>query len=341
MSRKSVFLAIAFAVLAGCGGSGDSFNRVWGAGEAGLVDGNAETARFANPANVEVGPDGTVYVADYDNDAVRVVSTGGQVSTLVHQAGFAQPFGLAFGGGLLYVETDRNPAGVKDSTTGTVWAVNPSTGVVSVVAQNLGRPRGLLVLLDGRIALSDLAHHVISILDPLTGAVTPLAGGFDQPGFVNSDTGADARFSRPYGMALDDDGSILVADQDNNVIRRVSLSGVVSTWAGTGAVGSGNGAQLSATFNRPQDIAKVGGKVFIDDHDNHLMRQVSGGNVSTFAGDGLAGFIDATGTLAEFFGQEGIALNADGSVLWIADGNNGMEPSVDFPYNRVRRLRTQ
>jgi hypothetical protein len=56
--------------------------------------------------------------------------------------------------------------------------------------------------------------------------------------------------------------------------------------------------------------------------------------VSTEAGDGTQGFIDATGSAAEFYGLEGIALTADGSVLWIADGNGGN----GTPFNRVRRL---
>ncbi|HSI73792.1 MAG TPA: hypothetical protein VK934_11515, partial [Fimbriimonas sp.] len=322
---------------AGCSGDNVSpdFVRVWGTGEPDLIDGNHLNARFDNPVNVEVAANGSVYVADFYNEAIRVIGTDNQVSTLVVQPNFSRPFGLTRFGETLYVQTDANDLGQRDSTTGTIWSVDRFTGDATVVARNLGRPRGIVALSDGRIVLSDLVMNTISILDPGTGNVTPLAGRPGEAGFVNGN-GTDALFSRAYGVAIMNDGSILVADQNNNAIRRVTLTGQVSTFAGTGVAGSLNGPVATATFNHPGDVSVVGSTVYVADHDNHVIRKIVGGVVSTVAGNGSAGFVDSESNLLdEFFGMEGIAVTADGSSLWIADGSNG-EPE---PYNRVRRIR--
>jgi hypothetical protein len=136
-------------------------------------------------------------------------------------------------------------------------------------------------------------------------------------------------------MALNGDNSILVADQTNNRIRRVTLTGVVTTFAGTGAEGMQNGSVATATFDGPQGVAIAGENIYVADTFNHVIRRITGGQVTTQAGDGIAGFVDAEGTAAEFFGLEGISVTPDGSVLWIADGSGG----EDVPFHRVRRLR--
>ncbi|HUS25110.1 MAG TPA: hypothetical protein VM369_09185 [Candidatus Binatia bacterium] len=311
--------------------------HVWGAAEAGAVNGRAAGARFNNPANVEVGTDdGTVYIADFDNNLVRAISPGGIVRTLVAKPGFQRPFGLTWGfDNFLYVQTDDNDSGAHGPNTGTVWKVDPDTGAATVVARDIGRPRGLMALPDGRIALSDLSHNALSLLDPDTGAVTPLAGLADTAGFADG-TGTAARFDRPYGLALDEDGTLLVADQNNNRIRRVTLAGVVTTFAGSGVAGNADGALLSATFRGPQDVEIVGSTVFVAEPSNHVIRRIAGGSVTTFAGNGTAGFVDADGTAAAFFGLEGIATTPFGHLLFVADGNGG---SGD-PFNRVRFIST-
>jgi sugar lactone lactonase YvrE len=309
--------------------------HVWGSADAGLVDGDAATARFSNPVNVAVGKDGTIFVADFDNDVVRAISNDGIVRTLVQAANFQRPFGLAVApDGTLYVQTDANDTPARDGTTGTVWRVDLATGTPTVVARNLGRPRGIAALSDGRVALSDLTHSTVSILDPATGAVTPVAGSADTPGFADG-SGSAAQFNRPYGLAQASDGALLVADQNNHVIRRVTLDGTVTTFAGTGSAGNDNGPAASASFNAPEAIAVVGDDVYVADPGDHRVRHISGGNVDTFAGDGTAGFVDASGATAEFFGLEGIAAGSGGGArLWIADGNGGNGD----PYNRVRFL---
>lgn len=314
---------------------------VFGGAAAGLVDGSVTTAQFSNPVNVEVGQDGMVYVADYDNDAIRRIDPNGQVSTLVKQANFNRPFGLTLSADArdLYVQTDGNDLGQRDSTTGTVWRIaltgqpNPT-----VIVRNVGRPRGLQALPDGQVAFTDLVKHTVSILNPSNQVITPLAGQSGQAGFVDG-TGSIARFSRPYGLALSADGALLVADQNNHSIRKVTRAGVVTTFIGKGPAQAGHvdGVQASATFNFPQDIAVFGQQVYVADHDNHVIRRIADGWVTTPLGSGTQGYAEGSGRSVAFFGLEGIALTPDGATLWVADGNNGDGDA----YNRVRWFATQ
>jgi len=335
-------------VLLGCGGSradgeGSNTTTLAGTGEAGLVDGPATSARFHNPVNVAVDSMGTIFVADFDNDRVRKIAADGSVSTLVNQSNFSRPFGLAIGpGDLLYVQTDANDTGERNSTTGTVWKVSRTGGVAvaTVIARNLGRPRGLALLSDGDLALSDPAHHVVSRLNVTTGTVSLIAGGLDAPGFTNG-TGAAARFNRPYGLTQSADGSLLVADQNNHSIRRITLTGAVSTVSGTGVAGSTDGVASVATFTSPQDVKQTSdGVIYVADTGGHTIRTIrqgaTGSVVATFAGTGVRGFADGPRLTAQFWGLEGIAVGKSDQIV-IADGTGGDD--ADPPYNRVRMIK--
>ena len=322
-------------------------SRIWGTGDAGLVNGCQPAARFSNPVNVEVSGNVRAYVADFDNDVVRAIALDGRVTTLVTMPANSRPFGLTLGMGLdsnnLYVQTDGNANGERDSAvgTGTLWRVNlAATPVVAtVIATGLGRPRGIQALPDGRIAMSDYTRHDITVIDPDTAMETPLAGTealvADGPGDFANGVGEEALFNQPYGMGLLDANTLLVADKGNHCLRQVTLEGVVTTFAGICEMsGDDNGTLDIATFNAPQDVAIAGGNIYVADIGNHLIRRINGGSVFTQAGNGMAGFVDDTGTNASFFGMEGIAISADGSVLVIADGTGG----EDVPFNRVRIL---
>lgn len=346
--REMVPIALLGTVLsvAGCGsdsGSGSPsavaflVSVLAGSSEIGTTDGMGTAARFHNPVNVAVDSNGTLFVADFDSDSVRKVSTAGAVTTLTSQSDFSRPFGITFApDGSLYVETDANDSGGRDSTTGTIWKISKTTGIATVVARNIGRPRGLTVLPDGRLVLVDLVAGTVRLMDPATATITDLAGTAGVLGFEDA-TGPAAKFDRPYGAAILPSGNILLADQNNNRLREVSLTGVVTTYAGAGPIGSADGARLAATFNRPEDVAiDAAGNIYVDDHDNQTIRLISpAGTVTTIAGGLPPGFVDGVGTIARFFGQEGIALSPDGNTLYIADGTGGDDSQL---FNRVRML---
>jgi sugar lactone lactonase YvrE len=264
---------------------------------------------------------------------VRRLDVDGTTTTLVERGDFKSPFGLALAGdGTLFVETDDNDSGGHTIDTGTIWRVNPTTGAASVVARDLGRPRGLAVLADGRIAMSDHMHHVVSILDPATGLETVLAGMPDASGHANG-TGTAARFAQPYDLVLLPDGDLAVADQDNHRIRRITLAGEVSDLAGSGAAGNIDGPVGVATFDGPQGLAIAGGALFVTDIRRFFVRRITGGSVATVAGDGTRGYLDAEEPRgARFYGIEGI--DADATRLVIADGNRGDGNT----YHRIRSV---
>jgi sugar lactone lactonase YvrE len=303
-----------------------------GCEQSGTDDGTRDDARFSNPTVVELGPAGTVFVSDFDNSLLRRLEPDGSTTTLVSRPDFVRPFGLVFDGqATLYVQTDGNDQGGLDITTGTIWAVDIATGNSFVIARNLGRPRGLALLGDGRLAMADHLHHVISILDLATGLVTPLAGLADTPGMVNG-TGIDVRFAQPYDLARNADGDLLVTELDNHKIRKVTLAGVVTDYAGSGDIGNFDGPVAVASFDGPQAIAIApDNAIYVTDIRRSFIRRIKDGVVKTVAGDGTRGWIDSDEPRgARFYGLEGIAVD-DGRVI-VGDGNRG----DGMPFHRVR-----
>lgn len=298
-----------------------------GCSQPGTADGPRGVALFSNPVNVALGDGGDAYVADFDSSRIRKVQIDGTVTTIIEQAGFTHPFGMAFTPeGVLYVETDDDDMGHHDITTGTVWKIDPANATATVVARDIGRPRGLAVLPNGTIAMADYMHHVVEILDPATGNVTVLAGMMDMAGYADG-IGTAAQFAQPWDVAVLNNGDLAVSDFDNQVIRRVTPGGVVSLYAGTkGTMGMTDGTLLNATFDEPKGLAvDHAGNLYVTENGNHDVRRVSiTGAVGRIAGNGTAGWLDSdTATAAELYGVEGLDVSADGTRIVIADGNVG------------------
>jgi sugar lactone lactonase YvrE len=362
MLRTNLLLSLALAAFAGCtdngmmmgdddGGDGsgsgsrppmtDGVSTLAGYSNPGYQDGNRQVNLFNNPVNVLYGPDGKLYVADFDNSKLRVIDMEGTASTVIAKEAFSRPFGMVFVGNTLYVSTDRDgqgqhdPVGSTEQMTGTVWRVDPAARTATVVVEKIGRPRSLAALSDGRLAIADYAHHVIQILDPATGALSPLAGTWNVKGAADGVGGA-ASFSEPYGIVQRDDGKLVVADYGNHKLRLVALDGTVTTLAGSTA-GFADGAGGAAKFNHPQGLAKTSsGDIYVSDIDNYRVRKVSGDSVSTIAGAGMPGYTDSDDkSAAQFYGLEGISVKPDGSRIFVADGTRG----EDVPYNRIRVIK--
>ena len=144
--------------------------------------------------------------------------------------------------------------------------------------------------------------------------------------FVNGVGVNGAHFRNPGRLAFDPTRTWLaIADTDNNAVRKLSLAtGAVTTLAGNGTQGSFDGSVLNASFNSPIGVAvAASGAVFVSDSNSHVLRVIANGTVSTLAGSaGAAGFLDGTGSAARFYYPRGIALSADGSVLYVADSQN-------------------
>ncbi len=349
--QLSLYLVLAGVTgLAGLGGCtsadlpGDDAAPPWtegvstltGAAGAGYVDGARGVARLNNPVNVAYGPDGRLYVADFDNDKLRVVDVvSGETSTLINQANFKRPFGLAFGkDGVLWVSTDNDGTGSGHNLmSGAIWRINPGSHVAELVVDKIGRPRGLAVMADGRLAIGDYMHHVVEIFDPRNLQLTVLAGTWDAKGMTDA-TGAAARFSTPYQLVVRADGKLVIADYDNHRIRIIGMDGAVTTFAGSGGAGFADGVMMDAKFNHPQGMAiTAAGDIYVTDLGNYRVRRIVGTTVETVAGSGESGYADADDKLAsELYGLEGLSVEPDGSRLYLADGGRG----ENVPFNRVR-----
>ena len=156
--------------------------------------------------------------------------------------------------------------------------------------------------------------------------LTTLAG---QPGISSSTNGAGsaARFRAPGDVATDNfnTGNIYVADTDNHTIRKITLSGTVTTLAGlAGTSGSSDGLGSAARFNNPSGLAvDVVGNIFVADTDNHTIRMITpAGNVVTLAGlAGSNGSADGSASSARFNHPSGIAVDSQGNI-YVADTGN-------------------
>jgi len=291
-----------------------------GCADGGTDDGPRGEAHFSNPVNLVLSASGIAYVADFDSRRLRKVEPSGKTTTLVE---LPHPFGMAIApDGYLIVETDDDDMGQHSFASGTVWRVNPATGAATVIVRDIGRPRGIEVLPDGRIALTDQVHHVVELLDPATGIVSVIAGTADAMGHVNG-SGAAARFSQPWDVVYWN-GDLIVSEVDNGDLRRVTLAGVVSDVVPPG------------TFDQPQGIAvDASGTIYVTEYGNARdVRKVVGSTATLLAGS-TAGYTDSdTPTAAQFYGVEGIDVTPDGSRLVVADGNHG----DGMPFNHIREI---
>ncbi|HEY2900925.1 MAG TPA: hypothetical protein VGL59_10145 [Polyangia bacterium] len=310
-----------------------------GSSNYGNMDGDAASASFENPVGVLIEAAGTLLVSDYDNNLIRRVAADGSVTTVTKQDGFQQPFGLGYGkNGTLYVSTDYDPAGQKNPQSGTLWTLDPTSGMATVLKADMGRARSFMAMTDGRLLFSNYEDNRINLFDPTSGAISSVAGGglVGCSGSFADDTGTQAAFSAPYGIVVLSDGRIIVADRGNHRLRQVTVDGMVTTFAGDGGVGAIDGPLLQARFNGPKALAvDAHDNIFVSDDLGYRIRRVGAdGMVTTIAGTGVAGWKDGDGAQAQFFGQEGLALSADASTLFVADGTAG----DDNHYNRIRKI---
>ena len=252
----------------------------------------ASFGRFLGLAVYGTGNNSITYVADADSNKIRKITANGIVST--------------FAGSGSYGSTDGN---------GTAATFN--------------NPKGAAVDASGNVYVAD--SNLIRKITP-TGMVSTLAGSANNWSSADG-TGSSASFSwNAGGIAVASDGTIYVTDTGNNKIRKITANGIVTTLAGSGARGAVDGSSYAASFNVPSSLAVYGSGnntiVYVADYQNNKIRKITAdGTVTTFAGNGTAGFADGNGTAARFNNPEGIAVDGSGNV-YVADSCN----------NRIRKI---
>lgn len=260
----------------------------------------ATAAELQGPQGVAFDAAGNMYIADVNNFRIRKVDGTGMISTVA-------------GNGMIGYNGDNMPATAAEMYN-----------VMSVVVD-----------IAGNLYIADAGNNLVRKINT-SGIINSIAGSLTQGYSGDGGPATAAELYYPEGVAIDAGGNIYIADDDNDVIRKVTPAGIITTFAGNGATGySGDGgpataAELAVGTAVGTDAA---GNVYIADYENAVVRKVDlTGTITTFAGDGNGGFSGDGGpaTAAELFYPCGVTVGPDGAV-YITDGANDRIRRVGFP----------
>lgn len=257
-----------------------------GQGAAGFVDGPGETALFNNPRRLAIAPDGTVYVLDAGNNAIRKVVLD-----------------------------------AKDHATVSTLAGNGAAGSQDGqgTSAEFNAPQGIAVDSQGNVYVADTGNNTIRMVTP-SGAVSTIAGN-GTAGFQDG-VAASAEFNKPLALKVDNRGRIWVADTYNARLRLVAKDSnggyQVSTAAGNGTGRDVDGTGTSAEFGgRMTDLAFTpDGSLDVLDNDlRHVTFDASGtATVSTLVSSALQDS-NIVGLAAVDFGYPAMDVDASGNPL--------------------------
>jgi RHS repeat-associated protein len=317
--------------------------------------GPGTSAALYAPRGIAAAPDGAIVIADSDNNRVRRVSAAGTITTIAGTG----VYGFAGDGGAATAARLSQPRDVAVAADGSVYIADTganrirrisSGGTISTVAgggapadglgdggaatsARLSAPMGVAVAPDGAVYVADTGHDRVRLIG--TGGVIATVAGTGSPGF-SGDGGAalSAKLRGPRGVAVDREGDVLIADTDNDRVRRVALDGIIDTLAGGGAAATGigdGGPAETARLSRPEKVtASPAGAVLIADTGDSRVREVgTDGIISTVAGGGTALAADGLSAAAAQLdyhslpsGPAGVAVQADGRIAFSQIGGN-------------------
>src|ERR1035437_4513209 len=296
-------------------------------------NGPATSAQLYNPQGLAVDAAGNLYISDTQNLRVRKVSNG--VITTVAGGGF----GLGDNGPATSAQLGF-PDGVAVDSAANLYIADPgservrkvSNGVITTVAGNgtqgfsgdngpptiaqLNGPSGVAVDAAGSLYIADTYNQLGRKVS--NGVITTVAGNGTQGFSGDNGPATSAQLGFPEGLAVDSAGSLYIADQENNRIRKVS-NGVITTVAGGGTSGLGdNGPATSAQLTPSGVAADSAGNLYIADTGNIRIRKVSNGVITTVAGGGSFLGDNGPATSAQLVNPLGVAVDSAGN-LYIGD----------------------
>jgi len=297
---------------------------------------------------------GNMLIGDNDNNRVRMVNTNGIISTFAGNgtAGYTGDGGQA---------TDAElsiPEGVAFDAAGNTYITEyggerirkvNTLGIITTIAGNgnggfsgdggqatdagIDGPWSITLDPAGNLYIADYWNGRVRKVNS-AGIISTIAGGGSSYGEGGQATDAD--ISSPYGLAFDVMGNLYVADQGSGSIRKINTTGIITTAAGGGISGLGDGGVATAAeLHGPIGVAfDPVGNLYIGDQANQRIRMINTlGIITTIAGNGTAGFSGDGGlaTNAEIVGPAGICFDAAGN-LYIADAGNERIRKVTMCY---------
>ena len=321
-------------------------------GDGGL----AIEATHNDPYGVALGPDGSLYISDYQTGFIRRVDPDGIITRLAGtfgagpvgdggpatEARLYKPFDITVGpDGDVYIADLGNYRVRKVDSSGIITTVAGGTSCTSgscgdggpALSAGFYNIRGIAFGPDGSLYVSDAGLNRVRRIGS-DGIITNFAGTGVQ-GYL-ADTADRARFDSPAGIAVSSSGEVYIADSENDVIRKVQLNGLVTTVAGTpgvsGSTGDGGPAVL-ARLMFPQKIALGPDDTLYIGQAPRIRKVFPTGIIQTIAGDGTSGFAGDLGPAvkAKIYATTygGVEVGLDGS-LYIGDVTN----------QRIRRVRS-
>ncbi len=321
--------------------------------------GPATKAGLGSTTAVATDKAGNVYIADAIHNEIWLVnmtntaikglcgSTGlthGNIAIILGNGQLNSPQGLAVdSSGNIYISDAGNHRILKMTPTGKV-STYAGTGTACVggpclgdggpaTSAGLGTPWQLYVAPNGDLYIADSLQQRIRLIIPGSNGQPPMISTFAGNGVACSgpstpplcgDTGpaTAAELNRPEGVYGDSSGNIYIGDAGDQRIREVDTGNTISTFAGGGL---GDGPAISAILASNQNVAvDTSGNLYIADTGNNRIRKLSGGMVTTIAGNGIANFYGNNNTLAtnaNLSAPVGIAVDPSGNV-YIADTQN-------------------
>ena len=298
----TILTAGLFALMALSGACYDGYHvEAFGTGIKGHKDGKVSHARFNAPTGMAAcgyphpcftkGMFNGLYLADRDSNRIRGVTL---------KEGANGGLNYAFRGASVVTLAGTGKAAYADGPADSATFNHPEDVALPYWQGGAPMPPALFDLL-----VADTGNHCIRGVSQ--GHVTTIAGT-GQPGFVDGPAGK-AQFNQPAGVAVDHKGQLYIADRGNNRIR-VYFQFKVSTLAGTGKAGNGDGPLNQAQFNQPTGVTVDSeGTIYVADRGNHRIRIIQNGQVSTLVDSGL--------------GQPS-AVGAYPGEVYVADTDNGL-----------------
>jgi uncharacterized protein (TIGR03437 family) len=298
-------------------------------------------AQLSYPEGVAVDATGNLYVSTYPG-LVQKVATSGVITTLINPGCGVASCDFVMGssgiavdaGGNVYFADWLNNVIMEVSSSGAITtaagngAVGDSGDGGAATRAQLVVPRELALDKGGDIYIADTQNNEIRKVDA-NGIITKVAGTGYAGYFGDGGLATSAGLGIPQGVGVDSAGNLYIADFQNNVVRKVSANGVITTFAGNGVSGySGDGGPAaSAELANPDRVAvDASGTVYIADYWDCVVRAVSAnGTITTVAGTGSAGYSGDGGpaTRAQLNIPVGVALDGAGNI-YIADAGNNV-----------------